>query len=72
MTDLDRKHLAAAYMAAHHAATGERCEVVPWPHGWYGLAYAGDVRRLRASELIKRLAVLAGELERRAAQGFHQ
>jgi len=68
MTDLDRKHLAAAYMAAHHAASGDRCEVIPQPQGWYTLAY--DARavqtRIRQSELLKRLAVLAGELERRA------
>lgn len=68
MTDLDRNHFAAAFMAVHHAAMGDRCKVIPQPQGWYLLSYdAGAVqRRCRASELLKRLAVMAGELERRA------
>lgn len=65
MTDLDRKHLAAAYMAAWYGVNKTPCRVEPAPKGWF----MRDERRVRASELIKGLAVLAGSLERQVISG---
>jgi hypothetical protein len=74
MTDLDRNHLAAAYMAAWFAAKGSRCEVEPAPHGWYVIKHRHHPlpRRVRATVIIKGLAVLAGRLEQDRKQATAQ
>lgn len=72
MSPIDRHHLAAAYCAAWHAVKGphDRMVVNPEPNGWFEKinTCAGYrlTKKVRASELIKALAVLAGRLERLA------
>ena len=69
MDIVDKTNLASAYAAAWLAVKGRPATVTVDPHGWFTVNKGtGYIDRVRASALIKGLAVLTARMVERAAQ----
>jgi len=69
MDIIDKTNLASAYASAWLAVKGRPATVTVDPHGWFTVNKGiGVTERVRASVLIKGLAVLAGRMAQGDAQ----
>jgi hypothetical protein len=68
MDIVDKTNLASAYAAAWLAVKNRPATVTVDPHGWFTVNKGlGTPQRVRASALIKGLAVLTSRMVERAA-----